>query len=373
LELRELLVSLTYFPFILTLNNLNNVFSVRLLTILRLFDNILTHRNMHWLFVWVRRSDHTFWYVLLLIWATLIHMLSERCSRNHFLTKSTFHGVTVLQYFLQISQSIIFLLENSVFFFHFLQSYVHIFICLNKLFIGVFFITWNRFLKSNQQSIMKFFILIHCVFKKSNLIFQVRFFKEPFVIITNKLIFFRILNEQFLNFLGIIIICLLKQVHLLALLLIFGLKILKISRNFRVRLSNFSVLRLKRITAFFISVNFLLKEFFFHLEEGTLFFHGIFDHVKLRLGLFSLVLVFGPLLSFEFLIFCSELLILKIEAFVLFVKRIILMFKLLSSCRGILLNSFESIVISLELNYIEFEFLFFLLNFFWVWFQLLLL
>lgn len=150
MELCELFVSLTYFPFIFTFNNLHDVFSVRLLTILRLFYNILTHCNMHCLFICVGSRDHTLWNVLLLIGAALIHMLSKRCSWDHFLTKSAFHGVTILQYFLQISQSIILLLKNSVFFFHFLQSYVHIFICLNKLFVRVLFITWYRFLESNQ-------------------------------------------------------------------------------------------------------------------------------------------------------------------------------------------------------------------------------
>lgn len=145
-----------------------------------------------------------------------------------------------------------------------------------------------------------------------------------------------------------------KKIDLLALLLEFGFEIFKVSRNFGVRLPNFSVLRLKRITALFISVSLLLEEFFFHLEKWTLFFHGIFYHVKLRFGLFSLVLVFYPLLSFEFLILCSKLLILNIKAFVFIVEGIIFLLILLSSCSGILFDSFQSIVIPLELHYIEF-------------------
>lgn len=51
LKLGELFISFADFPFILAFNDLNDILSVRFLTILRLFNDILTHCYVKGLFV----------------------------------------------------------------------------------------------------------------------------------------------------------------------------------------------------------------------------------------------------------------------------------------------------------------------------------
>lgn len=88
---------------------------------------------------------------------------------------------------------------------------------------------------------MEFFIFVQGIFEKGDLVFQVRLFEEPLIVVANELVFLGVFNEKFFNFFRKVFVGFLKQINLLAFLFMLGLELLQIAGQLSVGLADFSI------------------------------------------------------------------------------------------------------------------------------------